>query len=122
VDYNIFENNFIDEFYTYLVINYDSTSSKEVIKFNESIGLCSFKQSFGRIHYYLDQCNLPNKKKISVIFSGYSKKSIQFFVQDIQHSFDIDDIKHQWDKHKKSYNPISGFKSPHYSIIKTQYY
>ena len=96
---------FIEEIYSYLIMNFDSTETKQNIVFSDQIeGICSFNQQFKNIHYQLNLCKLPSEKEVIVEFQNFSHNSIREFVEQIVKIYDIDEVNFKWNQEKTKYD------------------
>lgn len=120
-----YEYNFslIGVMYLYLTNNYKPTSKKkDIVKNNYKTDkrICSFRQEFNKIEYYLNYCG----EKGSVEKIQISKINLDTVRKWIEHIYIVTDcdncIKNKWNENKMIFEPIDGGAGCYYIIKKIE--
>ncbi len=101
------DNNALDLFYHYMVINYDSVSNKMDVKKLEvrDYRICSFSQKFDyNIEFSTESCEVSGGLKMLIKFPKVTKDQIIEWIELINASM-LSEIQYYWNIEKTEYKP-----------------
>lgn len=110
--------------YLYLKNNYKPTSKKkDIVKNNYKTDkrICSFRQEFNKIEYYLNNCSEKGSaEKIQI--PKINLDTVRKWIEQIYKVTDCDNcVKNKWNKNKMIFGPIDDGAGCYYSIKEFEY-